>query len=198
MHIVQDTRVGFQASFVRGTRSKTEMRMFVARAAKSWLTFLYTQGRRGAVMLDIDDTLIDGRESVSHGFEFMHDLYQHLCVHFPIHIVTARPDDEHANVMRMLLKKGFCIPPDRLHMLPSKYYGKDYSHVEDFKFDCFARIAKRHGCVLARMGDKLWDVAHMDSLRGGYLAHVQDRDCYVFSDPLMGCCMSCKLPGAAY
>ena len=197
MLIIRDTQVSFPAYFIRGTRSKTEMRMFLALVAKSWLTFEYKKGKRGAVMMDIDDTLIDGRENVAHGFEFMQDLYKHLSVLFPIHIVTARPDDEHQNVMQMLVKKGFCIPTDRLHMLPAKFYGKDYSHVEDFKYDCYCRIVKRHGCVIARMGDKLWDVAHMKSLRGGYLSHVKDKDCYLFKDPSMGPCVSCKLPGLA-
>lgn len=196
MHIVQDQKVTFPAYFIRGTRSKTDLRMFVARVTKQWLMFEYAQGTRGAVMIDIDDTLIDGRENVAFGFEFMHELYQYLSIYFPIHIVTARPDDEHTNVMKLLMKRGFCIPPDRLHMLPEELYGKDYCHVEDFKFNCFLRISKRHGCVVARLGDKLWDVAHMKSLRGGYLSHVKDKDCFVFKDPMMGSCMSCKLPGS--
>ena len=196
-NIVRDTNMPFPAYFVRGTRSKTELRMFVARTALSWLSFEYARGVRGAVMLDIDDTLIDGRENVAFGFEFMKELYNNLCYRFPIHIVTARPDDDHENVMRMLMKKGFSIPPDRLHMLPTKYYGKSYSHVEDFKFNCYLRILKRHGNVVVRMGDKMWDVSHMDSIRGtnAYLAHVKDRECYIFRDPSMGRCMSCKLPG---
>lgn len=197
MHIVRDLKVGFPAYFARGTRNKTDLRKFVAQCAQSWVLFEYSRGIRGAVMLDIDDTLIDGRENVAYGFEFMQELYTALSWRFPIHIVTARPDDDHENVMKMLVKKGFHIPPDRLHMLPAKFYGKSYSHVEDFKFDCYQRIVKRHGRVVVRMGDKLWDVAHMNSLRGGYLSHVKDRDCYMFRDPCMGGCMSCKLPGLA-
>lgn len=190
-----DATVAFPAYWVRGTRSKTELRKYVAQCTLTWLMFQRERGVHGAVMLDIDDTLIDGRESVAFGFEFMRDLYNALSIHFPIHIVTARPDDDHSNVMRMLAKRGFCIPPDRLHMLPTHLYGKSHSHVEDFKFHCYQRIAKRHGQVVARMGDKLWDVAHMDSLRGGDLSRVEDKDCYVFMDPRMGTCMSCKLPG---
>ena len=38
------------------------------------------------------------------------------------------------------------------------------------------------GGVVARFGDKLWDVAHIDSLHT-YLGHIRDRDCYVFLDP---------------
>ena len=197
MNIVRDPKINFPAFFVRGTRSKREQRKFLANVALSWLSFWYESGKRGAVMVDIDDTLIDGRENVTYGFEFMKKLYDSLSYRYPIHIVTARPDDDHDNVMKMLNKKGFCIPPDRLHMLPAQHYGKSHTYVEDFKFSCYQKILKKHGCVVARMGDKLWDVAHMDSMRGGYLSHVKDRDCYIFMDPRMGRCISCKLPGEA-
>ena len=54
---------------------------------------------------------------------------------------------------------------------------------------------RKEGAVLARCGDKLWDVAHIDSL-STYLKHVDDKDCYVFFDPRLGGCLSAKLPGA--
>lgn len=195
LKLVRDPGPPFAAYFVQGTRSKTELRKYCAKCAESWLLFQQRHGLRGAIMLDIDDTLIDGKEAVAFGFEFMRELYDTLSIYFPIHIVTARPDDEHANVMKMLRSRKFHIPPDRLHMLPAHLYGKSYAHVEDFKFDCFQRLQKRHGRVVLRMGDKLWDVAHMASMRGGNLSHVKDRECYVFYDPRMGSCMSCKLPG---
>lgn len=208
VRVVSDERPGFQAYYLRGTRSKTLLRKYVAQCAQSWVLAKHREGVRGAIMLDIDDTLIDGRETVSFGFEFMRELFTTLGVFYPIHIVTARPDDEHGKVMQMLMKRGFCIPPDRLHMLPSHLYGKSSSHVEDFKYNCFKRIWKRHGCVVLRMGDKMWDVSDLRCLReyrgsgergdgngDGSLRHVSDEDCYVFSDPKMAPCMSCKLPG---
>ncbi|MEC7000354.1 MAG: hypothetical protein VXX04_00805, partial [Actinomycetota bacterium] len=122
---------------------------------------------------------------------------------------TARPDSEHANVMRMLRGRGFCIPPDRLHMLPHhQYYAKDDEpHVERFKWETFAKISKTHGGVVARFGDKMWDVAHVASLHpghdgyrsadnAGYLSHVPDKACYIFVDPALKGTASFKLPGA--
>jgi len=200
--IVRDAKVPFPAYIIKSkTRSKTELREYVASCATSWVMYQQRQGLRGAVMLDIDDTLIDGRESVAFGFGFMRDLYNTLHLHFPIHIVTARPDDEHGNVMSLLTKRGFCIPPDRLHMLPAELYGRSYSHVEDFKWERYKYIEKLHNLVLLRMGDKLWDVARLQSLRGtgeggtGNMSHITDPECYIFTDPGMQSCMSCKLPG---
>ena len=58
-----------------------------------------------------------------------------------------------------------------------------------------AKIAKEHKGVVARFGDKLWDVAHYDSLHN-YLSHVCDSQCYVFFDPGLGGTFSGKLPGS--
>lgn len=195
MNLAADPQVPFHALFVRGTRSKTEQRRFVATNALTWLKVQKKLGRTGAIMVDIDDTLIDGNESVAHGFQFMHLLYEEASLLFPIHIVTARPDDDHSNVMGLLKKKGFCIPPDRLHMLPANEYGKSLDHVERFKWNAFQKIRHLHGKVVARFGDKLWDVAHLDALHT-YLSHIHDRDCYIFMDPNLGHVYSAKLPGA--
>ena len=196
MHLVPDDRVPFPAFHVRG-RTKTELRSFVAEHAKLWLRTQHKRGARGAVMVDIDDTLIDGNERVEHGFQFMHELYDEAALLYPVHVVTARPDDDHGHCMRLLRDRGFAVPPDRLHMLPAHLYGRDTRHVEDFKHAAYVQIGRQHGGVVARFGDKLWDVAHRDSLRGerGYLAHVDDRDCYLFLDPALRGTMSAKLPG---
>ena len=194
MSLVADTRVPFPAYFVR-YKSKTEQRMFVAYHAEQWVTYQHRRNSLGAVMVDIDDTLIDGNENVLHGFQYMKNLYEHIQTLFPLHVVTARPDEDHARVMRLLADRGFCIPPDRLHMLPTEHYGKDYSYVETFKWNTYVKIGREHNGVVARFGDKLWDVAAHESLTG-YLAHVDDRDCYVFMDPAQKGTASFKLPGA--
>ena len=147
-------------------------------------------------MLDIDDTLIDGNQAVAHGFQLMQALFHEASLLFPVHIVTARPDDDHAHCMRLLRARGFAVPPDRLHMLPARLYGRDTRHVEDFKHGVYVQIGRQHGGVVARFGDKLWDVAHKDSLRT-YLGHVDDRDCYLFLDPALRGTLSAKLPGQA-
>ena len=193
MLVTPDSNVTFPAFFVKG-RSKTEQRQFLAAHARTWLRLQKQRGASGCVMVDIDDTLIDGNEAVAHGFQFMKELYEDASLLYPVHIVTARPDSDHARVMRLLRDRGFCIPPDRLHMLPAHLYGRDLRHVEEFKWGVFRGIAQTHGGVVARFGDKLWDVAHMRSL-DTYLAHVRDRDCYMFMDPELRGTYSAKLPG---
>lgn len=177
-------------------KRKTDQRRFAAECASLWLSYLYKHAKvkKGAVMIDIDDTILDHQEKTSNGFQFMQDMYQQVGQMYPIHIVTARPDDQHDNVMRMLHKRGFCIQPDRLHMLPSELYGRSTRHVEKFKFDCYLRMLRDHTHVVARFGDKLWDVAHLESL-DTYLSSVQDRDCMLFRDPRMRGTLSVKLPG---
>lgn len=193
--VEEDTRVAFPSYFVRYP-TKTAQRAFVAMNALTWLNMQHKRGCKGAIMVDIDDTLIDGNEAVLHGFQDMRDLYTKASVLFPLHIVTARPREDHHSCMKMLAARGFCIPPDRLHMLPTHLYGQDTSHVEDFKWQTFLNIAKAHQGVVARFGDKMWDVAHMKALRGGYLEHVRDRDCYIFYDPALKGTASFKLPGS--
>ena len=192
---VQDDKVPFPAYYIRA-KTKTEMRLRLVDFSLSWIRMQRKRGAKGAIMVDIDDTLIDGNECVQNGFQFMHALYKEASLHHPIHVVTARPDDQHEVVMQLLQKRGFCVPPDRLHMLPSALYGKDYSHVEKFKWNAFLKIGALHGGVLARFGDKMWDVAHLDSLHTS-LTHVGDKACYVFLDPSLKGTMSGKLPGAA-
>jgi hypothetical protein len=191
--IEQDEKVPFYGYYIR-SKNKTEQRQHLAEQALSWIHVQKMRGVHGGLMFDIDDTLIDGNDTVQNGFQFMKTLYEETSLIYPIHIVTARPDDNHGLVMQMLQKKGFFIPPDRLHMLPAQLYGKDYKYVEEFKWKCFSKIATLYGSVIARFGDKLWDVAHVDSLHS-YLSHINDKDCYVFFDPKLRGTFSGKLPG---
>lgn len=193
IRLVADKKVPFPAYYVRA-RTKTSLREYVAFHAQHWMELLRKRRRKSAIMFDIDDTILDGHERVINGFDVMRELFDEFSMYFPVHIVTARPDTEHGNVMRMLRSKGFCIPPDRLHMLPEKWYGADFKYVERFKWDAYDAIARQHGGVIARFGDKMWDVAHLDALHTS-LAHVHDRDCYMFLDPKMKGTVSFKLPG---
>jgi len=185
----------FKDGFFLDSGKKSEPREFVSYHAKLWIDFLKNEMQAtGAVMIDIDDTLIDGKERVDHGFEHMYDLYQYVGLLYPMHIVTARPKEDHAKCMKMLKERGFTIPPDRLHMLPSEHYGKDDALVVDFKWKTFLKIADLHGGVVGRFGDRLWDVAHRGSL-STYLSHIPHKSCYIFKDKNLGGCVSYKLPG---
>lgn len=191
--IVPDERVRFSAFFVKA-RTKTEQRSFVSEHALNWLGMQHRRGVVGCVMLDIDDTLIDGHERIAHGFEFMMEFFKKASRWYPVHIVTARPDSCHQEVIDLLHDRGFQIQPDRLHMLPEKLYGEDLSHVVRFKWNKYQEIFAQHKGVVARLGDKMWDVAHPHSMET-YLKHVDDRACYVFLDPSLKGTYSGKLPG---
>ena len=188
-----DEKVLFPAFTIRG-KNKTELREFVAEHGLLWLEHQKTQGVKGCVMVDIDDTLIDGRELVHNGFQFMEHLYHTANRWFPIHVVTARPDDDKENVIDLLHKRNFMVDPDRLHCLPAHLYGRSTRHVEEFKFGKFQELTKLHDLVVARFGDKLWDSAHISSL-DTYLSHVRDKECYIYWDPQMPGTLSAKLPG---
>ena len=189
----RDDKVPFPAYFVK-SKNKTDMRSFVAHHARLWLELQKERKVQGCVVFDIDDTLIDGHQCVANGFPFMVELYNEASLAFPVHIVTARPDDQHEYVMRMLREKNICLPTDRLHMLPEALYNKSYEHVEKFKWGVHEALVKVHGGVIARFGDRLWDVAHLKSVHT-YLRHVEDRDCYIFFDPALNGTLSSKLPG---
>lgn len=193
VHVQLDTSVPFHAYFIRG-RTKTEQRQHLADEAMSWLVVQKARGVKGALVFDIDDTIIDGNETVQHGFQSMRHLYQAMSLLYPIHIVTARPDDTRNETMKMLHTRGFCIPIDRLHMLPADQWGKESRYVEDFKWTCVIKISVAHRGIVARFGDKLWDVAHVEALHS-YLRHVKDKDCYMCLDPAMNGALSAKLPG---
>lgn len=196
MHLVPDPKVPFAAFFVRD-RTKTAMRTVVAHQGIDWLKLKHAEGVRGCIVFDIDDTIINGNDAVVHGFDAMRVLLQEATLlRVPVRIVTARPDDQHAYVVSMLHKRGFDVPASRVHCLPAHLWGKDTRHVEDFKWQKHLDFVKEHGAVIARFGDKLWDVAHRDSLRT-YLGHVDDKDCYIFFDPRLGGTLSGKLPGLA-
>ena len=194
MQICDDTNVPFVAAFVKPDGKKTEQRRIIADYATMWVKYQHALGVKGCVVFDIDDTLIDGNQCVRSGFEFMVDFYKAVFRFYPVHIVTARPDDDHKNVMNLLELKGVYIPPDRLHMLPAHLWGEDTTHVEKFKWKRHLKFCEDHGKVVARLGDKLWDVAHINSL-DTYLKHVDDRSAYIFFDPLLNGTLSAKLPG---
>ena len=193
VHVQQDPKLAFPAYQIKA-KTKAELRRYVAEHGLAWLKLQKQRGASGGIMVDIDHTLLNGSEAVAHGFEFMKEMYEEACKLFPVHVVTARPDYDHKHCIGMLHKRGFAVPPDRLHMLPGDLYGSSTTHVERFKWAAFAKISKQHNGVIARFGDKLWDVAHLESL-DTTLKHISDRDCYVFLDPALKGTYSAKLPG---
>ena len=190
--MIWDTKVTFPAYF-NNARRKTDARSRVGIDALVWLKTQHRIGAKGAVIFDIDDTILDHNENVVRGFEEMHTLFREAFRMFQVYVVTARPRDQHSYVMQMLDKKGFCLPPDRLYLLPTAHYGGPPELVERFKWESAEIIRKEAGRVIGRFGDKLWDVAALAKLHAE-LAHVKDTDTYCYMDE--SCVYASKLPGA--
>lgn len=201
--VQRDEKVQFPAFHVNAP-TKELKRRFAAQNALTWCKYMHLNKSSGAIMIDIDDTIMNrNQNSECDGFGIVHKFYDEVSLLFPVYVVTARPDDAHEYVIRMLRKKGFSLPPDRLYMLPRDMYDGPTRNVEVFKWKAYLNIAKKHGGVVLRMGDMLWDVASLRSLHAcaerpsgsGYLSHIHERDCYIFMDPALNGTYSVKLPG---
>lgn len=196
LHVVADeTNPKSVAAYVQA-RTKTAKRQFVGDHATLWLKHMHRSGERGAVYIDIDDTIINGHEKVAHGFEEMLAMFKVAAQLFDVHVCTARPDDDHENVMALLHRLDFRVPPSRLHMLPARDYDAPdrERRVQDFKDRTYHKILREHGFVVARFGDRKWDVAPRHA---PHLDHVSERACYIMFDHHLcnGRTLSAKLPG---
>ena len=152
--------------------------MFIAFHAIQWIRFQRQRRTLGCVMVDIDDTLIDGN-SVVNGFQFMKDLYQEIQTMFPVHVVTARPDEDHARVMKLKLSRGFCIPPDHLQGSHRALRQGLLVHWRS-SMNTFLKIARAQRCGRAFRRQNVGRRAQTESDR---VPRTQDKDCCVFLDP---------------
>ena len=198
MTFSRDHQCRFPAYLVSG--SHAHQRRFVAEHGKTWLSTCARMKLRGAVVFDIDDTLIDGKQEVVRGFQDMLETYQHAKrLGFPVYVVTARPDDDEEYVYGMLSRREIHVTPEHLKMLPAEHYNVEDDKerdelITDFKFGKYLEFVKKHNRVLARFGDKLWDVCDKNTIVQD-LNHVSNRHCWIGRDCRQGMCVSYKLPG---
>lgn len=186
--------------FLSKSGSKTAKREFVATVGLLWLQYQKRRGRRGAVVFDIDDTLIDYRDKVESGFDAMVDLFQFAARHFCTYVVTARPfeagrqgEEDVQYVHDLLRERGIVLPRERLYLMPLHEYNKGGDATEAYKTRTTESIRRREGVILARFGDKMWDCVASSGLHGaGQYTHVSDGDAYLGRD---GHTVFGKLPG---
>lgn len=181
----------FPFAYIRGT--KTQQRRVVANHALMWLEYQILAGRKGCVIFDIDDTLVNGSEQARGGFELMVRMYKSIRRRVPVHIITARPWDTFDKTMEMLESRDIHVDAAHLHMMdPEEWENGSDKDVESFKWDCYVKCRNLHGHVLARFGDKLWDVAHIEDLKTPL---AEDAQSVLFFDKKMKGMLSGKLPG---
>ena len=70
MNITKDQTTDFPLYYIKPDTKKTEARKIASDVVR-WITYQKGTGATGSIIFDIDDTLIDGKERVSGGFEFM-------------------------------------------------------------------------------------------------------------------------------
>jgi len=102
----------------------------------------------GALVYDIDDTLIeaDGKEIPA-----VMKVYKKYAPHFDTYLVTARPAEARYETQKMLNKLD--IPYKGLYLLPVS----DEKDPGEFKWRMRCNFKKKHGRVLAAIGDQVWD-----------------------------------------
>ena len=103
---------------------------------------------KGALIFDIDDTLVDHRERP---IREVYDTYQKFRHRFPTYIVTARPSCYRKETEDMLRRNQ--ITYDKLFLLPPR----EEHDPGLYKWRLRRQIAKKHGRVLAACGDQSWD-----------------------------------------
>lgn len=115
-----------------------------------YLNFCYRHGVDGALVFDIDDTLIFARSSRSIP-EVAH-IFQKYSRVFPTYVVTARDEKYFAETERQLMSHGFDTYR-RLFLLPRC----DRDDPGKFKWRMRRLIKRQHGRILAAVGDQVWD-----------------------------------------
>ena len=128
--------------------TKTQQRKHLMEYLDRYLNHCKRTRRKGAMIFDIDDTLIDARDNLIP--EVVH-IFNKFNTVFPTYILTARPSRGRASTERML--RNFNLKYDKLIMLPPSE--EDDPGLYKWKRRC--RIAKMHDRVLVACGDQAWD-----------------------------------------
>lgn len=120
-----------------------------------WLGFQASIGRMGAVVFDIDDTLVDDREQKLLSVCKLYARCQRMG--FVCAIVTARPDgaQNRAETERMLRAHGIHGWMS-LQMMPSSYK-IDREGISKYKRDA-RNAVRRHHDIIANIGDQWTDL----------------------------------------
>ena len=180
--------------------SKRQKLEVIALVAKLWLRGYglaeCSREHTPAIVYDVDETLIDGNQRVSGGYRRIREVFDEgRRAGFSTHLVTARPRSSRRDVLELLERERIVVDSSNLWMMDDgEWERNDPRDVKRFKYDSFKKIRKQHGSVVARFGDRLWDICRPDHA-DTCLRDVQDKECVLFFDPGQGCLCS-KMPGS--
>lgn len=186
---------GTAATLLRGA-AKQPKRECVALIGTGWVhEVLRFKPKHPAVVLDIDDTLVDRQEKLNDGFQFMAEFFKDARMHgVSMHFVSARPESTRGEVLRLLNAACCGVDSRNLWLMTDRAYDSgDMDKVVSFKDASYKAIRRDH-TVIARFGDRLWDIAR-PKVVGTKLSALDDRSCFVCVDSTHWC-LSAKLPGS--
>ena len=149
----------------------------------AWMRFQAKCGTRGAVVFDIDDTLVDGNEERIHPVARAYRLCQEYG--FRCCIVTARPESVENRRETMQMLNGHGVSNwESFYMMPSSIKVKDVAHISHYKRSCRDDIETRHR-IVANVGDMWHDIVRFP-LTGAtrIIDTCKDQDCAVLFPPM--------------
>ena len=157
-------------------KNDMEKRINACKWLITWLNFQKVMGRKGCVIFDIDQTLIDEDENP---LEPIVDVLQlTLRLKFIPIIITARPDfSENVEYTTQLLK-ALDLKYERLFMMPHKI-DPTYETISTYKRSARNVVAKEFD-IIANIGDMWTDFVQFPLEKNKFLIN-RDRDaCAIF------------------
>ena len=183
-------------ALIIGTRiSRFAKRTLVAEVGMVWIRSVLAAHRSTAkppaIIFDIDDTLCDSAEK---GIDHMIRLFQMARRNsLRLHVISARPESTRKVVLELLNHLCVGVDSENLHLMTDDEYRKAGTAITtNFKHTNFEKVAAKH-TVIARFGDKIWDVARPEQIRST-LSGFKDQDAFFCVDPDFFY-LSAKLPG---
>ena len=148
-----------QVAYVKGG-SRIQKQRFVMKWLNDWLRFQKNLGKDGAIVFDIDDTLVDGEDDDIKHSSVVKVYRSCQKLGFKCCIITARPevDGNRSETIRMLHSHGindweslYMMPPNTKHTT---------EHISTYKFLARQDLRNRYH-IIANVGDMWHDLVRM-------------------------------------
>ena len=161
--------------------------------ADTWLQYKMKQGANGALIFDIDETVITLEETEIKPMCALFRKYRKL---FNCYFITARPRTHKSfmDTMRVLKKLDLLGFKDIYFMPKRSYDAKRDDYVLKYKFETRNKVCEReNGSVLVRFGDMVWDI--VSTSKNKKIDNLLDtQDCAIVFVPGLNGEVGVKLP----